>query len=199
MNEKKEVDSRGRHVNGERTCFLKKTFACWVGIWVLVGCQTQQSSIQLNSITTVLKNGSSLYVAVPERPGRDSERAYEGSNYQTAEACATSFRQHAQVRLGREPENLEKALASARNGKCDYLVKPEIRIWEDNPTEWNAERDQLEVDVETFETATGKAISRVVLKGKSRLMTFGDKPERMLTGFFDSHAAELFGARQQPQ
>jgi hypothetical protein len=194
--ERKDVKSGVSQANGERKFFLKKTFAVLLGIWVLVGCQTQRTAITLNPIQAVLRNGSSLYVAVPEREGRDDERAYTGSNYQTAEACATAFRPHAQVVLGREPENLEKALASARNGKCDYLVKPEIRIWEDNSTEWNGERDQLEVDMETFETATGKSISRVLLKGKSRLMTFGDKPERMLIGFFDPYAAELFGVRK---
>ncbi|MDB6037387.1 MAG: hypothetical protein JWM99_1228 [Verrucomicrobiales bacterium] len=172
-----------------------RSCACALALALLCACQTQQTITQSDTSQTVLKQGSLVYVAVPEKPGRDDERSYEGSDYQTAEACAKAFKQYAEVTLGRESQNLENALASARARKCDYMVKPEIRIWEDNPTEWNGERDRLEVDVETFETATGKTISRVVLKGKSRLMTFGDRPERMLIGFFEPHAAKLFGVK----
>ncbi|MGV3774682.1 MAG: DUF4823 domain-containing protein [Verrucomicrobiales bacterium] len=141
----------------------------------------------------VLKRGSLIYVAVPEQLGRDGERAYRGSDFQTAAACAEAFNNYSEVVLGRTPENLEAAMQSAQAANCAYLVKPEIRIWEDNPTEWTGERDDLEIDVETFEVSTRKTVARAILKGKSRIMTFGDKPEGMLNGFFEPHAAKLFG------
>lgn len=143
---------------------------------------------------SALRQGAKVYIAVPEKPGHDDERAYPGSEFQTAEACARAFKEYSEVVMGRESQDMQKALDSARAEKCQYMAKPEIRAWEDNPTEWNGERDVMEIDLETFDVETGRPLSRVYLKGRSRWMTFGDKPERMLNGFFDTHVAGLFGA-----
>ena len=158
----------------------------------LSGCKTKQSIDRLGPKKATLIPASRIYVAIPEKPGRDEERVYEASHFRTAEACAKAFRQYGKVKLGRHPETWQEALTSARNEGCNYLVKPEIRVWEDNPTEWTGERDELEVDVEIIKTATGETVSRDLLKGRSRWMTLGDKPERMLEGFFEPLAAELF-------
>ena len=175
---------------------MKGRFFALITMTMLCGCANIQTTTRFSGPGAALRSGSTLYVGVPEHAGRDEERTYPRSSAQTAEACAKTFQQYAQVTLGREPENLQQAFASATAAKCDYLVKPEIRAWEDNPTEWNGERDVLDVDVETFEVATGKSISRAALKGRSRLLTFGDKPERLLAGLFEPYSAELFGTKK---
>jgi hypothetical protein len=134
-----------------------------------------------------------MYVSIPEAKGRDEERTYEASDFQTGAACAAAFKKYGAVTLGHEPEPLDKAFASAEAARCSYMVKPSIRMWEDNPTEWNGEPDDLEIELEVFEVGSKESLSRVSLKGKSKVATFGDKPEDMLPGFFDEYAAELFG------
>jgi hypothetical protein len=172
---------------------MRKAVIALLLVIIACSCKTQQAINNLGPTTTLAKD-SSLYIAVPKHPGRDSERSYEGSNFQTAEACMNAFRPYEKVRLGREPQNLEEALTSARSFAADYLVKPEIRVWEDNPTEWNGEPDVLDVDIEVFDVKSGKSVSRSLLKGKSRWMSLGDKPERMLIGYFEPYAAQLFGS-----
>jgi hypothetical protein len=164
---------------------------------ILSGCQTKQTVTKFEKSEIHLNRPSTVYVAIPEHPGRDSERTYPGSDFQTAEACAQAFGKFAQVKLGRRAENVKQSLSAARDEKCDYVIKPEIRVWEDNPTEWTGERDELEIDLEIIDAASGNTISRSALKGKSRWLSGGDKPERMLIGFFEPYVAELFGAANQ--
>jgi len=78
---------------------------------MLCGCANIQTTTRFSAPGAALKSGSAVYVSVPEHPGRDEERSYPRSSVQTAEACATAFKPYAQVTLGREPENLQQALA----------------------------------------------------------------------------------------
>lgn len=167
-----------------------------VGLFVMAtfsGCSTKQTITRITRPASPLSPGKPMYVSIPEAKGRDEERTYDPSDFQTATACAGAFRKYGPVTMGRQPERLETAMASAKASQCFYLVKPTIRMWEDNPTEWNGEPDDLEIEIEIFAVANSESLARANLKGKSKWATFGDHPEDMLPGFIEPYAAELFG------
>ena len=173
---------------------FKQGFLGLVLVTAMCGCKTKQAVTKFKMPAAPLAIGKPIYVSVPETKGKDEERTYQGSDTQTATAVAGAFKNYGTVTFGREPEAQEKALGSAAAAQCVYLVKPTIRIWEDNPTEWNGEPDELEVELEVFDVAGKESLARASLKGKSKLATvLGDKPEDMLPGFFEPFAAELFG------
>ncbi|MDB6058052.1 MAG: hypothetical protein JWO95_1896, partial [Verrucomicrobiales bacterium] len=160
---------------------------------LVCGCKTKQTITRLKMPAAPLAIGKPMYVSVPEAKGKDEERTYEPSDFQTATAVTGAFRNHGPVTMGREPETKDKALASAAAANCVLLIKPTIRMWEDNPTEWSGEPDDLEIELEIFDVASKDSLARANLKGKSKWATFGDHPEDMLPGFFEPFAAELFG------
>jgi hypothetical protein len=159
---------------------------------LLTGCATKLSHTALVPQRAPLKPEHVFYVAVPE-PGRDEERVYEASSIQTAQAFTQAISAHAKTKMGRQPETLEKAINSASAEACDFLILPTIRMWEDNPTEWNGEPDDLKIEVETVDLKTKETVSRVLLSSKSKWATFGDKPEEMLPEIAAPFAKTLFG------
>ena len=173
--------------------YWARTLSGVVTVALLCGCHTKETITRLKMPAAPLPVGKPMYVSIPEAKGRDEERTYEPSDFQTGTAVAAAFGKYGTVTLGRAPEVQEQALASAEAAKCFYLVKPTIRMWEDNPTEWSGEPDDLEIELEVFQVASKESLSRVNLKGKSKWATFGDHPEDMLPGFFDEYTAELFG------
>lgn len=172
---------------------LKQALLGLLFVTMLCGCKTKQAITKLKMPATPLAVGKPMYVSVPEAKGKDEERTYEPSDFQTATAVAGAFKKYGAVTMGREPETQAKALSSAAASSCVLLVKPTIRMWEDNPTEWSGEPDDLEIELEIFDVASKESLARANLKGKSKWATFGDHPEDMFPGFFEPFAAELFG------
>ena len=165
----------------------------FVAMLSLCGCSTKQTITRIKVPSMPLVVGKPIYVSIPESKGRDEERTYEPSDIQTATACAGAFRKYGTITMGRQPESQDSAIASAVTAGAFYLVKPTIRMWEDNPTEWSGEPDDLEIEIEVFEVSSKESLARANLKGKSKWATFGDHPEDMLPGYIDPYAAELFG------
>lgn len=160
---------------------------------LLTGCEATHSQMDLVSKPAPLNIQSTVYVAVPE-PGRDEERVYEASGFQTAQAFTKAIGELGKVKMGRAVENLDAAIASARADNCNYVLIPRIQIWEDNPTEWNGEPDDLQIDAELVTVDTKETISRVLLTGKSPWASVkADKPEAMLAGMAAPYARKLFG------
>jgi hypothetical protein len=165
----------------------------FVVLTTLCGCSTKQTITHIKTPLTPLSIGKTIYVSVPETKGRDEDRTYEASDFQTATACAGAFRKYGAITMGKQPETETIAIASAQAAGAFYLVKPTIRMWEDNPTEWSGEPDDLEIEIEVFEVSKKESLARANLKGKSKWATFGDHPEDMLPGYIEPYAAELFG------
>jgi hypothetical protein len=80
-----------------------------------------------------------------------------------------------------------------RKSEFKYLVYPTILHWEDRATEWSALPDRIEVKIDLIETATGKLLDSVVIRGKSGLATLGcDHPQDLLPKPVDEFVSTLF-------
>lgn len=80
-----------------------------------------------------------------------------------------------------------------RKSEFKYLVYPTILHWEDRATEWSALPDRVEVKIDLIETATGKLLDSVVIRGKSGLATLGgDHPQDLLPKPVDEFVSTLF-------
>jgi Domain of unknown function (DUF4823) len=80
-----------------------------------------------------------------------------------------------------------------RKSEFKYLVYPTILHWEDRATVWSALPDRVEVKIDLIETATGKLLDSVVIRGKSGLATLGgDHPQDLLPKPVDEFVSTLF-------
>jgi Domain of unknown function (DUF4823) len=80
-----------------------------------------------------------------------------------------------------------------RKSEFKYLVYPTILHWEDRATEWSALPDRVEVKIDLIETATGKLLDSVVIRGKSGVATLGgDHPQDLLPKPVDEFVSTLF-------
>ena len=92
----------------------------------LLGCEHTYEMQSSNTSTEKLKTSGSAYVALPN-DGRFEHIGYYGSGMKTANATLMAFSPHLNnVVIGKEIENKDQALTTARDAAFTYLIYPEI-------------------------------------------------------------------------
>jgi Domain of unknown function (DUF4823) len=176
---------------GQNTPFL----SVLVIVGSLFGCADSQQVVRFgNAVEPVrMAAGDSIYIAVP-RDGVYGVRTYQGSGLITSRILFGSFSKRARrVEVALSYQSFGDSLQFARKSEFKYLVYPTILHWEDRATEWSALPDRVEVKIDLIETAMGKLLDSVVIRGKSGLATLGgDHPQDLLPKPVDEFVSSLF-------
>jgi hypothetical protein len=163
---------RSRHWFRMPTLQSARVLLVVLGTIAVSACARTHITKHTNAVAA-LHHNESVYVAVPQ-DGRYGDRVYTGSGQMVTRTVQRSFMPSVKhVEVGSEYENLETALASARNTSASYLVYPTILHWEDRATEWSGRRDKVEVAVTVYNVSSGEKISYATINGRSRLISFG--------------------------
>jgi hypothetical protein len=174
---------------------MKKTALCLVSILFMWGCAHTYQQIDVGDSAShpKLTSDGSVYILVPD-DGKYGTYAYPGSGSTTAQVIRAAFEKHVnRVQIAPEKENVEIALIKARNQGFTYLVHPMILHWEERATEWSGKADRVEVKIIVMDAASEAIIDSVVIKGKSKWLTFGgDHPQDLLPEPIDQYVASLF-------
>lgn len=166
------------------------------GTFLISSCQHTYEQVPLgdaNALPPRLEPRSIAYVAVPLDAKYKKKLVFD-SGQNTAAAIREVLARHvSRAYVGREPETLRDALATAQRAKCTYLIYPSILNWENHATEFSGIRDRLELKLQVVAVATGARLHEVVLKGASRWMTDGgDTPQDLIREPVEEYFASLF-------
>ena len=86
-------------------------------------------------------------------------------------------------------------LQRAKQGGYVYLVEPTIDKWSDNRTFWTGVPDEVEIEIDVFDTATGELVDHFDITGTSSLMpSINFKPYELLSEPLNRISAQLFKA-----
>jgi hypothetical protein len=174
---------------------MKKATLYLVSVLFVWGCAHTYEQIKVGDSTPYqkLKADGSVYIMVPE-DGKYGTYTYPGSGSTTAQVIRAAFEKHVnRVQLSPEKENPEIGFIKARNQGFTYLVRPMILRWEERALEWAGNPDRVEIKIIVMDAASEAIIDSVVIKGKSKCLTFGgDHPQDLLPEPIDEYVASLF-------
>lgn len=162
-------------------------------VFFLTGCADTHNIKRLDASAVVLDRAGSAYVSVPV-DGRYGQTIYPNSGRMTAFEVTRAFSPHlVKTTQGKGFQTRDKALETARAGGYRYLIQPEILHWEDRATEWSGLPDQIKVEIDVIDVASGEVLDSAVIEGKSKWATLGgDQPQDLLESPLTDYARSLF-------
>jgi hypothetical protein len=128
-----------------------------------------------------IEAADSFYVATAADGAYGAQR-YAGSGQSTSTMIGLALQEHSRaVRVARDNQSFDDAIASAKGLGSRYLVYATILHWEDRATEWSGISDKVEVKIEVIDPTSGETLTTGIVKGKSGLATLGgDHPQDLL-------------------
>jgi hypothetical protein len=148
----------------------------------LAGCASKYRVDAYEAPIAHLDRQASFYVALPE-DGRYGSTIYPGSGATTAQAVETALAVHVdKVVIGTTAdEDLDAALAQARQRALTHVFMTTILNWEDRATEWSGIPDKITLKYSVYEAQSGKLVSSTVTSASSKWGTMGgDHPQDLL-------------------
>ena len=161
---------------------------------ICYGCADSARIVQDARYDTIkLSSNASAYVSVP-KDGRYGTKIYSGSGHSVTVITGSVLLQHlVEVHGGKEYEDYNDALSSAKKYEADYLFFQEILHWEDRATEWSAKPDKVQVKITVVDVKAEKRVSATTIDGSSGLATFGgDHPQDLLPEPVTKYVGALF-------
>ena len=148
----------------------------------ITGCTSKYRVDSFEGPTARLDKQASFYVVLP-KDGQYEEQVYQGSGASTASAVATALLVHVdKVVIGTvSGEDLESALATARERGLSHVFNIMILHWEDRATEWSGITDKITLKLAVHDAQSGKPVSSTVTSASSKWGTMGgDHPQDLL-------------------
>jgi hypothetical protein len=148
----------------------------------LAGCASKYRVDAYEAPTTHLDKQASFYVVLPE-DGRYGATVYPGSGATTAQAVTAALLVHVDKAVvgTTAGEDLDAALAQAKQRALTHVFVTTILNWEDRATEWSGIPDKLTLKFAVYEAPSGKLVSSTVTSASSKWGTMGgDHPQDLL-------------------
>jgi hypothetical protein len=141
----------------------------------------------------VLAHGASILVGLP-LDGGDEKRDYVDSGWITTQAIVTALAPYTDAVSAAETAELRDVYeGQAREAGWDYVIFPEILVWEDNNTRRWGIPDQLEVRLTLTDASTGEVLDTTVIAGSSRTsISWNDEPQDLLPVPLEQYAKRTF-------
>jgi hypothetical protein len=166
-----------------------------------IGCEStvKQTTTEAGPAGAPLRNGSRVYVAMPE-DAIDKKEHVMGSGGRVAMALQDALKRHTRnVVTAKTPETLEEAVNQARDISYEYVVFPAILKWQDRATEWTGVRDKLQVKIDLVAVDSGAVVRTTMIDGKGKWMTDGEEtPQDMLAEPVDKFVRAMFRVTYTP-
>jgi len=163
-------------------------------ILLMVGCSAKYQLIKIGDSPgiTKIKKGESILISVPS-DGYYGAYRYANSGRMTAQAIKNAFSRYTNNVKFSSCSSMDKCLQMAIEKGYVYLVFPEIMHWEDRATEWSGKPDRIEIKIIVIDVLNKKEISSVIIKGRSKWLTFGgDHPQDLLSDPINAYVSTLF-------
>jgi len=148
----------------------------------ITGCTSKYRVDSYESPTARLDKQASFYVVLP-KDGQYEEKTYQGSGTATANAVTTALLTHVDkvVTGTASGEELESAVANAKQRGLSHVFNIMILHWEDRATEWSGITDKITLKFAVYDTQSGKTVSSTVTSASSKWGTLGgDHPQDLL-------------------
>ena len=162
---------------------------------LIAGCSHSYITSRNYTDTPIPKMASNgkVYIAISD-PGGVEGKIYPESGRMTSAAIKDALTRYlAVVKTGRQPEDYDAALVSARQVDARYLILPKVQHWEDRATEWSGKPDKILVKIRIINVASGDPIDSIDISGTSKWFTFGgDHPQDLLEKPIGDYFTALF-------
>jgi len=148
----------------------------------LAGCASKYRVDAYEAPSAHLDKQASFYVVLPA-DGHYGSTVYAGSGATAAQVVASALLVHVdKAVIGTTAgEDLDAALAEARQRTLTHVFMATILNWEDRATEWSAISDKVTLKLAVYEAQSGKLVSSTVTSASSKLGTLGgDHPQDLL-------------------
>lgn len=148
----------------------------------LTGCVSKYRVDSYEAPSRHLDKEASFYVALPA-DGQYGGTVYAESGAATAQAVSSALLVHADTAvIGTTPgEELESAIAQAKQRILTHVFVTRILNWEERATEWSGIPDKITLKLSVYEALSGKLVSSTVTSASSKWGTFGgDHPQDLL-------------------
>lgn len=177
-----------------------QAFLLTLALALHAGCSSTYSEKNLsNEPPPILRSNSRVYVAIPFDASFKKTVA-QGSGKATGQTFYAAFSRYIKASfLGLGPESLDEALDSARRRRVEYLVYPNILLWQDRATEWSGRRDVLHLRVDLIDLSTSKVVFSREIEARGKWMTDGgESPTDLLAGPAEQYVNALFRRIERP-
>jgi hypothetical protein len=163
------------------------------GAALLAGCASHELRLAPAQSPPKLQAGQSLYIALATDAAY-GEYHYPGSGLMLSQAIAAPLRRRlARVDLASQPESVNEALVTARQGGYELICYPEILHWEDRGSAEETSPDKVTVKLTLIEVASAKTLRFASIEGQSGLATPGaEHPQDLLPAPLEAFASSLF-------
>jgi hypothetical protein len=120
-----------------------------------------------------IDTNATAYVALSE-DHTSSGHLYSGSGKEVAsEIEFLLFNHFNNVIVANNVEEFDKALETANQKGCDYLIFPNLIKWDDYATEWSGIPDRLKLKISIVDVNTEKVLDKILIEGKGKIMSWG--------------------------
>lgn len=143
-----------------------------------------------------LEPGASVLIGLPLDGVFDGKFAYN-SGYLTADAVATALHRHTEAAKTAETAETREVYETQANARSlDYLIVPEILIWEDRNTRRWGIPDAVLVQLLLVDVRNGSVLDTTKISGTSRTsISWNDQPQDLLEAPLEAYASRIFRER----
>jgi len=136
---------------------------------------------------------ASILVGIP-LDAREAQFVYLDSGRITSDEILNALAPHTgAARAAESAETLETYAGQARESGLDYVIFPEILIWQDHNTRTLGIPDLLELRLTLVDAGTGDVLDVATLSASSRITpSWSDEPRDLLPGSLARYAARVF-------
>ena len=162
-------------------------------VMMLSGCASVQSSRLTKGEQIKLDSTGSAYVlATPNAMYFKKECI--GSGKAIVNLIQAAFSKHLKrVEIAPEGEKIDDGLKKAKDAGFTYLINSGITRWEDHPTEWTGQMDQIDLQMDIHDVQAGRIIDSVEFTGHGTWMTFGGyHPQNIVRYEIPEYVSSLF-------
>ncbi|MCL6414847.1 DUF4823 domain-containing protein [Aestuariirhabdus sp. Z084] len=126
-------------------------------------------------------------------------------NQSLASTVAGVFRAYfPHIHTAKQAKNLNAALSIARRERADYLLMPQVLVYNDAIGTWaewresqemsKVGRDKIKITLSLYNSGTGDLVENAYIEGRSGWLTFiNSDPSELLGPAVDKYAHQLYG------
>lgn len=173
---------------------MKKIITLLALVVLTSGCASVRYTRLIEEPAPKLNPTASVFVLVPEN-GTYYGKVYPRSGETMANVIRSIFLKHSKsVEVAPQGEKFEEGIKKAKDTGFNYLINSKLLHWADHATEWSGIRDRIDMNLDIFDTSSGKLLDSINFKGNGTWFTFGGyHPEHIVRKSIDEYVSSLFG------
>lgn len=169
---------------------MKKLLFILLSLFLLTSCSSTFQLIQSNKTSIKMELDRDILVTTCKN-GFFEDTEYTDSGIKTTKAVENKLRRYANTVTVISETSFSK-IDKQQLLTCNYVIIPELYLWEDRATSWSGKPDKMMLGLTVYDN-TGTKLNHIEIKGESTSMTLDDNdPIELVNEALDMYIRTIF-------